>query len=313
MAMKGQKIGLDANCPIVTAGPNAGVLAPTVADPDLVAGTGAGWVRINFVRGPWSAPDDATEFEGHDWAGAYRAIIDGFKSRGLKIYGLIGHDIMPAEANGKLDWLFRSPAAQMSPDDVAEANRWIDRYAHYFGQIVQRFQGDLECVESFNEPDDWHASNRNWIHPEWFARMLQQIYHQVRDELGISQVKLISGPLQGLEINNNGAVDYVRRTYQEGKRLFGWGQAARFPFDGVGYHLYLQREPTSSWAAHEQALCRRYRDYIQGMMRAIDDAEGRGASKKLYMSEIGWESNDATPEDYDFQAKNLDPPLEPGR
>ncbi len=32
----------------------------------------------------------------------------------------------------------------------------------------------------------------------------------------------------------------LRQTYEAGKQFFGWGQPGRaFPFDGIGYHLYI--------------------------------------------------------------------------
>ena len=71
------KIGIDANRPIVMRGPDQGAPAPTVTDPDIIAGTGAGWVCLNFVLGPWSAPDDRTLHQGRDWESVYRSIIAG--------------------------------------------------------------------------------------------------------------------------------------------------------------------------------------------------------------------------------------------
>jgi hypothetical protein len=47
----GHNIGLDANRPI---DPRTGAIEPQVADPRIHAATGAHWVRLNFVLGPWS-------------------------------------------------------------------------------------------------------------------------------------------------------------------------------------------------------------------------------------------------------------------
>ena len=84
------------------------------------------------------------------------------------------------------------------------------------------------------------------IHPGWFAIMLQRVYAAVRERPPLDGIKVISGPLEGLEVSNNGAVAYLRETYRAGKRFYGWGQPGRpFPFDGVGYHLYVQQGYTA--------------------------------------------------------------------
>ena len=53
-----------------------------------------------------------------------------------------------------------------------------------------------------------------------------------------------------------------------------------------------------------------YRRYIDEMKRVIRAAEGPSSSKQLYISEIGWPSNRDTPEDREFQARNLSLALE---
>ena len=144
----------------------------------------------------------------------------------------------------------------------------------------------MEHFESFNEPDDWHNSNRNWMHPTWFALLLQQVHKAVRSNPALAHVKLISGPLQGLDINNNGGARYLGQAYAEGQRLFGWGQPGTpFPFDGVGYHLYLAQNPANP-TQEIQAMYRRYMDEVRQVIRGVE-----GADKPIYLSEIGWESH----------------------
>jgi uncharacterized protein YraI len=290
------KIGIDANRPIVIQGPNRGAAAATVADPKVIAGTGAGWVRVNFVLGPWSAPDDRTLFQGRDWESVYRSIIVGFREEGLNIYGLIGHEAVQAQPGDS----FRAPPEGLPAGTVNAARDWIRQYVANFVTIARQFHNEVNIFESFNEPDDWHGADRNWIHPAWFAEMLQEIYQAVQRDLEIRHVKLISGPLQGLEINHNAPVAYLRTAYQAGKHRFGWGQSAPFPFDGVGYHLYIKETFNDNWPAQEQAVRRTYREYMDGMRGVIREAEER--DKPLYISEIGWLSNGGIEQ---FQADNL--------
>lgn len=268
------KLGIDANRPI---DPVTGAIAPQVADPTVIAGTGVGWVRLNFVLGaPWSSPLDQNRPQGLTWAETYQRIIAGLRDQGLKIYGLIGVEAMREDPGDR----FREPIAGPL------SNEWIGRYAETFTQIATLFKDDVEYVESFNEPDDWHGRRSNWIHPEWFALILQEIHTRVRRDPALRHLKLISGPLQGLDINGNAGADYLRRTYQAGKRFFGWGQpGVPFPFDGIGYHLYIAQNPTDLQAE----IGAQYEQYMAGVRRVIREEEG--AEKPIYLSEFGWQSS----------------------
>lgn len=268
------KLGIDANRPI---DPKTGAIAPQVADPTVIAGAGVGWVRLNFVLGePWSSPLDQNRPQVLTWAETYQRIIAGLREQGLKLYGLIGAEAMREDPGDR----FREPIAGPL------SNEWIGRYAETFAQIVSLFKEDVEYFESFNEPDDWHGRHCNWVHPEWFALMLQEIHNKVRSDPTLHSIKLITGPLQGLENNGNAGANYLCRTYQAGKRFFGWGQpGVPFPFDGVGYHLYIVQNPTDIQAE----IGAQYEQYMAGVHRVIRAEEG--AAKPIYLSEFGWQSS----------------------
>lgn len=297
MTRVGLRIGIDANLPLIVDGERKGELAPQVARPEIIADTGAGWVRLNFVLGPWNRPSDKRLFQNHTWEGAYRAIVSGLREKGLNIYGLISNE---AVASG-LDDRFRSPPGDQATDP------WLDEYVGNFVAVVRMFRQDVQVFESFNEPDDWHGAKpdwpeerRNWVNPAWFAIMLQRIHETVRGDSDTRHVKLISGPLQGLEINGNAAAAYLRKTYAWGKAHQGWDRpGGAFPYDGVGYHLYFREGFNTNWPEQERNVREMYHDFTRGMMQVIQEEEHR--PKRLYISEIGWHSH----EDPGFQARNL--------
>ena len=76
------KMGIDGNQPIDE---TSGVLAPEMATPAIVADTGAAFVRINFMLGPWSSPTDGTLNAGRTWYQAFDKIVDGFLARGVGV------------------------------------------------------------------------------------------------------------------------------------------------------------------------------------------------------------------------------------
>ena len=276
--LAGSKIGLDANRPI---DPCTGALSPQVRDLDFFADTGAGWIRLNFVLGPWSGPDDETLHSGQTWRGVYTSLVNGLVGRGLNVYGLIGVEAVGSDPG---DRFRRAPVSGDSQDP------WIDAYVARFVAIAEMFRDDVRVFESFNEPDDWHGQTRSWVHPGWFAIILQRIYAAVHARPVLDGIKLVSGPLQGLDENNNGAIAYLRETYRAGKLFFGWGKpGAPFPFDGIGYHIYVRQGYSAYPATHERSVraqCTRYLDEMHALVRAEE-----GADRPVYVSEAGWSSN----------------------
>ncbi|MCA9432837.1 MAG: phosphodiester glycosidase family protein, partial [Candidatus Omnitrophica bacterium] len=83
-------VGLNSNQPIDT---NTGAILPN-SDAELMGDTGAEWVRVNFVLGPWTSPDDATERgpQNLTWFETYDRIVNDYLAEGVQVYGLIGNE-----------------------------------------------------------------------------------------------------------------------------------------------------------------------------------------------------------------------------
>ncbi|MBM3190851.1 MAG: hypothetical protein FJZ90_19290, partial [Chloroflexi bacterium] len=249
------------------------------------------------MLGPWANPSDKTPHQGRTWEQVYHEILSGLRAKGLSIYALIGSEAVQVDPGN----LLRDAPEDTAPDIAARARSWVEQYVANFCAIARQFREQVQVFESFNEPDDWHGGGRAWVHPAWFAIMLQAIHQAARAAPDLRDLTLVSGPLQGLEINRNEAPKaYLRDTYAQGKRRFGWGQTVPFPFDGVGYHLYIKEGWEADWPKQEQAVRATYRAYVDGIRAVIREAEGR--DKPLYLSEFGWLSNRGLE---DFQAENL--------
>ncbi len=261
-----EKLGLNCNAPT----DDNGNLTPRVANPRLIADTGVGWVRLNFILRPFNSPADA------GWVENYRKIIKGLRDQGLKIYGLIHAQAVTGDPGNQ----FRDEPAGSIDND------WIRRYAENFRIIVQQFKNDVAVFESFNEPNDWHRVpgdrpwEQPWVHPYWFAVMLQKVYDAVRD----LNVKLVSGPLLSTQFGN-AAAGYLAKTYEGGAKYFKWGAGAPVPFDGVAFHPYVLMD--SSQPALE--IPPRYQDYMKGVKDAITTWE-KGTLRPVYISEIGFQN-----------------------
>lgn len=277
-----EKLGIDANAPIHA---SSGKIGMQVSDPGIIADTGVGWVRINFILGErWSHPTDQHRVDNRTWEESYRAIINGFTNRNLKIYGLISNEAVRRHPDGR----FRQP-----PTGDPLADDWIQEYVATFVTIARLFRDELEVIESFNEPDDWKQGrfgwndrDRNWIHPHWFAAMLEAIYRAMRapTNADLHHIRLVSGPLQGLAVNGNAGSRYLKEVYSYGRQVLGWGVRRPVPFDGIGYHLYIAenpREPASE-------IPTMYNDFMNELRDVISLHEG--GVKPIYLSEYGWDT-----------------------
>src|SRR3954451_3417772 len=76
---------------------DSGNVLITDAVADRMAQSGAGWIRINFRRGPY--PSDTSQFYA-----AYDTIVNRLRSRGLQIVGLMSNESWAAPG-GQNDWI----------------------------------------------------------------------------------------------------------------------------------------------------------------------------------------------------------------
>jgi hypothetical protein len=278
-----RKVGLDGNRPVEN-----GVPAWRVYPPDFMASTGTAYVRLNFLLDRWSSPAES------GWLQVYDTIVNGLQGRGIEVYGLIGHEAVPDSPGDN----FRNAR------DNNAARAWIDRYVENFVTIVAHFRDRVKIFESFNEPNDWHGGNKAWIHPYWFAKMLERIYRTVKLERGFTDVALVSGPLLahdlgGAENMTSMATGYLRDTYQAGKEKHGWkkvrSSSGSYPLDGIGYHLYVREGAGNT----PEDIRRTHKKYLDAVNKIVRQQERGG--KKIYVSEFGWSAASGE----GFQARSL--------
>jgi hypothetical protein len=230
-------------------------------------------VRVNFVLGPWSSPEDTTPHGGLGlgWADTYRVIVDGLVGQGLQVYGLLGAESVHSDA-----------------EDGTQA--WLDEYVYNFVAVVDRFKDDVRVYESYNEPNNWDASSQPVLSAEEYAALLQDVYLETKQFNGHDadpswQVTLVSGPLFTHDLDTGAS--YLSDTFWYGRNTLAWDwtheQTGSYPFDGVGLHLYVAQGSTDAASID---------DGIETNLSAIQgviDAEDPG--KPVWVSEMGWSSD----------------------
>jgi len=274
---------LDANAPIDATSGN--IAAPA----QVIAETGTKFTRINFILGPWSAPDDTTHHgaQNMSWFETYDAIINALVSRGVRIYGLIGAEGVKS-------------AAQLNTE------QYITDYVRNFVLIVGHFRDRVRIYESFNEPNNWASGTTTPTVPAyWFARMLERIYSDVKVENGHTtdttwQVTLVSGPL--FSHDQDTVASYFTQVYSEGINNLGWkalkSATGTYPLDGIGYHIYVAQGTTDVNTIQQKML-----GNINAIWNVVTTYEGSNTAKRLWVSEFGWSSDSLGSEA--AQAQNL--------
>jgi hypothetical protein len=262
-------LGIDGNAPI----DSSGNIAPQLQDPALIASSGAGWVRINFLLGPWSSPEDDTPHGslGLGWTDTYRTLVDGLVGQGLQVYGLIGGESVQSDAE-------------------VGSEAWLADYVYNFVAIVDRFKDDVTVYESFNEPNNWDATSQPTLSAEEYARLLQEVWLEVKHHNGHDadpswQVTLVSGPLFTHDADTGAS--YLSDAFWYGRNTLAWDwtrdQTGSYPLDGVGMHLYVAQGDTAP------------RPIADGLganldaLGAVIDTEDPG--KPIWVSEVGWSSD----------------------
>ncbi|HEY6162706.1 MAG TPA: hypothetical protein VI112_15865 [Bacteroidia bacterium] len=271
-------MGLDIGQPIdpTTGDINSGT------DTAIIGATCTNWVRVNFILGPWSSPNDQTLHSGRTWYQAYSEIIDKLVARGIQVYGLIGAEAYSYPA-GMLE--------QYPGNDSAGSVAWIQNYAANFVSIVDMFKDRVRVFESYNEPNNWTNSNTAIVHPAWFALMLQELYLNTKyfnghDADPAWQVTLVSGALFTFDLNSGG--QYINDTYWYGKNVFAWDwtmqQTGSYPLDGFGQHIYVE-QGSSNVTQVTNAMNNNLNDFWTNIYVYETDP-----NKKIWVSEFGWES-----------------------
>ncbi|MBN1903016.1 cellulase family glycosylhydrolase [Candidatus Sumerlaeota bacterium] len=277
------EVGIDTNAPISAITGDIAAPAQTVAD------TGATFVRVNFILGPWSSPHDSTPHgaANRTWFQTYDEIVNGFVNRGVKVYGLIGAEAVHSSASG------------------LNEEQYVQDYKANFVEIVGHFKDRIRIFESFNEPNDWAGGGTAQVQPYWFARMLEEIYLGAKYEDGHSsetswQVDLVSGPLFSHDLDN--VASYLQDVIDAGINDLHWNEVlaktGSYPLDGLGYHIYV-KQGSSDPSEIRHAM----KSNLDAVWNVFTGLEGEDIDKKIYVSELGWTTDYVTES---VQADNLD-------
>ena len=161
---------------------------------------GAGWVRINFRLGAcfkdWTTRTRCSGADGRTALDVYDQIVQGARSRGLRIVGLLSNE---AWQGGQAQWT--ANAAEASQKGTGD-NAYIRGFAQKAVRVVVgRYHASIDHWEIWNEPnaytDPATLTGSTYIHPSNFAWLLKRSYAEIKAvQPGTSSV-VIAGSIFG--------------------------------------------------------------------------------------------------------------------
>ncbi|MCC6558768.1 MAG: hypothetical protein IT372_38030 [Polyangiaceae bacterium] len=256
-----------------------------VAYAEQMAITGARAARVNFRI------DGAADWDAGKLA-QYDGIIDAVIAAGMEPVGLLAYE---AVNGGQAQW-------NDDPDGDG-FNDYVDGFAGASQVLFDHFNGRVRRWEIWNEPNCWsnpgyandpQSAGCTYILPRVFSKAMAEVFVRNEALFASGSVSMISGGLFAHDIGGSSspATDYLGEVYSDG--VWDWLEAnkgRRYPWDWLGYHLYVDQGVQTDGAA------------ISAYLSAVRDLAGNsGDPAPFSITEIGW-TTAAVSED--VQAANL--------
>jgi len=280
-----------------------------------MANGGAKWIRLHFRLGNNHTSWDSTIL------GVYDQVVQNCLNAGLTIIGLVNNE---SWVGGQREWCANNNECTGRSGD----NTYIQNFVNNAVLVLaSRYHTGSKVLywEIWNEPDVWTSKDPAtcpanpgliggpYMYPSNFAWMLRRSYEAFKTN-NLTNAKVIAGGVlcadwTGTCADSGG--DYLTATYDKGKALAGWetikSTYGSYPLDGWAQHPYISQayrldDPINlTWPPYLQGpeLFKFYTDCFYNSVKA---AEGGSTTKKVFLTEWGWQSPGFSEED---QAYNV--------
>ncbi len=224
--------------------------------------SGAGEVRIEFMLGP-SGVWDAGSLD------PYREVIKTLGDRGIRVIGLLDYSSMWGDKAAR-----NVNSAEVNGGDGR--NEYITRFVEKaVAPVVAWFGPQLAGLQIWNEqnmlPEHPYA-----IYPSCYAQLLSATHDEVKRVC--PGLPVLTG---GFFANDgNDGVDWFKKLHKVGEKYAGWRLS--IPYDGVGYHPYIDPGVVTTEA-------KLYR-WLLAMRVAMNRYAG-GYKRPIVITEAGWQSH----------------------
>jgi polysaccharide biosynthesis protein PslG len=227
----------------------------------MVREMGAPWI-VEFFPWAYIEPFEAGDF---NW-GPTDTVIRHAEAQGLTVIARLG--AVP-------EW------ARPDPDEQPTTWNYLDRaqyadFAAFVGAFVARYQGRLNHIVIWNEPNLSFEWGYRPVDPEGYTELLAAAYHAAK--AANPEVVVLGGALAPTLEPEGSAAGMNDLRYLE--RMYAAGAGAHM--DGLAVHAYGWAFPPEEPPAADGINFRRVE-----LLREIMVAHGDG-DKRVYITEAGW-------------------------
>ena len=251
---------------------------------------GLGGLRMAFRIDTQTTWNQAL-FDQYD---AYMAVA---KEHGLDVLGIVLYE---STTEGQDQWNCCADATGLNP--------YVQVFVDTAKTLMSRYGDQVKTWEIWNEPNAWTNANYandpthaggTYILPQVYAKILAETFVQAQPIIASKGLHLVAGGLFAHDIGGSfsPATDYAKQVFDLGP--WDWMQqnyGRRYPWDGFGYHVYIDQGGATSSSHLLQ-----YLDAIQALKAQYSDGS------PLWITEFGWQAPKAVSES--TQAANLDTAL----
>jgi hypothetical protein len=227
---------------------------------EMVREMGAPWI-VEFFPWAYHEPEKGVLHWEHS-----DMVIEHARAQGLTVIARLG--LTPA-------WARPDPVQQATPLNYLDEAHYKD-FADFVYAFVEHYQGRVDRVIIWNEPNLSFEWGQRPVDPESYVRLLQAVYP--RAKAANPDVQVLAGALAptlappGHAEGMNDLV-YLQRMYDAG---------ASDSFDALAAHTYGLKFPPDDPPATDKINFRRVE-----LLRQIMVASGDG-DKPVYITEAGW-------------------------
>ncbi len=250
---------------------------------DATKGAGFNWVRFQV---PWKDFERNAKGE-YNW-GDLDSVLNTLHDGGLNV----------AVSVVKAPTWARPDNTDLTVDGPPENPQ---DYADFLTAFVARYQGKVQAIELWNEPNLWHEWGNERLDAARYVRLLCAGYNAIKAQ--DADVRVLSGGLTPTGVNDGQiAIDdvvFLQRMYQNG---------ARSCFDGLGAHPSGYNNPPDVRFGYTNPAEREFKNHpsfffqetmlrYRNVMTANNDS-----AKKIWPTEFGWASSPVPVAGYEYAA-----------
>lgn len=251
----------------------------------MVSPEKTGWLRLGMRLIPGHTNWDSTIL------GYYDTVVNDAISKGLSVFILVNNESWNGSQSS---WDANSYECAAGNGD----NGYIDGFVTgAFAPILTHFHDRVKVYEIWNEPSTWSSQNGNcysgssFMYPSCFSCLLNKCWVNAHITQTFGDVTILSGGIFGTSSQGagdpygNSGASWLNSVYDMGINHVGWFSSCKssygsYPLDGIGQHIYIDYNTTTSSA--------NFQEYENEIHSVYTNWEGANTSKKTWITEFGW-------------------------